>query len=109
MLTGEALRGAIIASQFRELEGCVELPETQPSDTYIGQNTIVFLDGKHQHDCIYANAREGYITRQKATAREEKGSAITGSITIKKKEEEMIKGEVLILLCSKKVWELLHV
>lgn len=96
MLTKEALRGAIIGTGlFNEIEGCMELDETQPNDSDIGKSTIVFLDNEYQPICIHANAKEGYVKRPKT----KKGIDVKG--------EEIVNGDVLILFCSDKVIKLL--
>ena len=96
MITKEALRGAIIGSKlFNETEGCIELDATQPPKSYIGGNTIVFLDNEYQSMCTYANAKEGYIKRPKS----KKEADVKG--------EETVKGDVLILFCSDRVLKML--
>ena len=77
---------------FNEMEGCIELDETQPIESDIGKNTLVFLDSEYQPICTYANKREGYIRRPKGAG----------------KKEEIVKGKVLILFCSEIVLKLLR-
>jgi len=97
MLTKEALRGAIIGSElFNEMEGCIELNETQPNDSDIGKSTVVFLDNEYESTCVYANAKERYIKRPKT----KKG--------VDTKSEEIVRGKVLILFCSETVLKLLR-
>ena len=108
MLTKEALQGAIIGTGlFDEIEGCMELKETQPNDSDIGIKTIVFLDGKRQPTFIYANAKEGYIKRLKQKEGTDKGGKLESISGTKKPIEETVKGDVLILFCSEKVLKLL--
>lgn len=93
MLTKEALRGAVIGSKlFTEIEGCIELEETQPIESDIGKNTLVFLNNQYEGTCTYANKKERYIRRPKETG----------------KKEEIVKGKVLILFCSETVLKLLR-
>ena len=95
MLTKEALQGAIIGTRlFDEIEGCMELNETQPLESHIGKNTVVFLDNKYLPGCIYANTKEGYVV-----TKSKKGTDI--------KKDETAKGNVLILFCSDKIQKLL--
>lgn len=113
MITKEALRAAIITSKlFDEMEGCIELPNTQPSDTYIGQNTVVFMDNEYQPTCINANAREGYVKRLKtkkwvATSKSLQANETENITNTKNTIEETVKGDVLVLFCSEKVLKLL--
>ena len=105
MLTKEALRGAVIGSKlFTEMEGCIELGETQPNDSDIGINTIVFLDGKRQPTCIYANAKEGYVKRLK----QRKGKKLEINPDTEEPIEETVRGNVLVLFCSKGMQKLLR-
>ena len=114
MIAKEALRGAVIGSKlFNEMEGCIELNETQPNDSDIGIKTIVFLDGERQSTFIYANAKEGYVKR----LRQKKGTDMLKSVQGKELEtipgtkepiKETVKGDVLILFCSDKVLKLLR-
>ena len=93
MIAKEALRGAIIGTElYKETEGCIELEETQLTETDIGENTLVFLNHQYEETCTYANKREGYIRRPKGVGN----------------KEEIVKGEVLILLCSEVVLKLLR-
>lgn len=114
MLTNEALRGAIIgAGLFDELDGCVELDETQPNDSDIGIKTVVFLDGIRQPTFIYANAKEGYVKRikQKRGAnipRSVQKNEIESDSDTKEPIKETVKGKVLILFCSEVVLKLLR-
>lgn len=108
MLTKEALRGAVIGSKlFNELEGCIELNETQPNDSNIGIKTIVFLDGKRQPTFIYANTKEGYVKRLKRKEGTDKGGKLERDPNTKNPIEETVKGDVLILFCSDKILKLL--
>ena len=113
MLTKEALRGAIIGSKlFNELEGCIELNETQPNDSEIGMNTAVLLNGEYQYACVYANRKEGYVKRLKLkkganTSKLLQGEDVEMDSHGKKPIEETVKGDVLILFCSDKVLKLL--
>jgi len=92
MLTKEALRGAVIGSKlFTELEGCIELGETQPIESDIGKNTLVFLNGQYEPICTYANKKGGYIRRPREG-----------------KKDEIVRGKVLILFCSEAVQKLLR-
>lgn len=108
MLTKEALQGAIIGTGlFDEIEGCMELKETQPNDSNIGIKTIIFLDGKRQPTFIYANAKEGYVKRLKRKEGTDKGDKTESNPNTKEPIEETVKGDVLILFCSDKILKLL--
>ena len=112
MLTKEALQGAIIGTGlFDEIEGCMEVNETS-SNSYDIADTAVFLDNKYQHACVYANAKEGYVKRLKlkkgaTISKGLQGTDLEADTNTKKPIEETVKGDVLILLCSDKIMELL--
>ena len=109
MIAKEALRGAIIGSKlFNEMEGCIELNETQPNNSDIGVHTAVLLNSEYQHACVYANTKEGYIKRLKLKKGANTSKLLQGEdveMDSHKKEpiEETVKGDVLILFCSDKV------
>ena len=93
MIAKEALRGALIGSKlFNDMEGCIELEETQPIESDIGEKTLVFLNYQYEETCTYANKREGYIRRPKGTGN----------------KEEIVRGKVLILFCSEVVLKLVR-